>query len=488
MNKPLGDVENVKSKSVRGVVILTGRTFVLQVVSFIAQLLLFAYLGVYEFGVFAIVSAVVNFLTYFSDIGLAAALIQKKEDPTEEDLKTTFTIQQVLIFTLVAILFLFSSQISQHYKLDSAGTYLMYALGLSLIFSSLKSIPSVLLERNLEFVKLVFPQILETVIYNIVLVVLAVKGFGLTSFTVAVLLRGIVGLVTIYWIQPWKPGFAFSIKSLKELFRFGVPYQINSLLATIKDDGVILVLGSILTPLGVGVLSFAQKIARYPLTFFMDTVTKVTFPAFSRLQDEKDHLERSVTRSIFFICLLVFPSLAGIVILMPLVVDVIPRYSKWENAIIPMTFIAVNFAFAAATTQLTNLLNAIGKIKITFYLMIMWTVLTWIFVPFLALKYGVNGAALGYGLVGMSSIIAIYWARKYVNFSVADSIVKPLIGTMIMVVVLMFVKRFLPVNLLSLQILVLSGILAYGVSMVSIIGVSLLDDAKKSFKTIVGKN
>src|SRR3989344_5170958 len=137
----------------------------------------------------------------------------------------------------------------------------------------------------------------------------------------------------------------------------------------------------------------------------MDTVTKVTFPAFSRMQDSKDHLERSVTRSIFFICLLVFPSLVGIVVLMPLITQIVPRYEKWAIAIVPLIFISINFAFAAATTQLTNLLNAIGKIKITFFLMIMWTILTWVFIPFLALRYGVDGASVGYSLVGVSSII-----------------------------------------------------------------------------------
>jgi O-antigen/teichoic acid export membrane protein len=207
-------LETVKKRSVRGVVVLTGRTFILQIVGLVAQLFLFAYLGKYEFGVFAIVSAIINFLVYFSDIGLAAALIQKKEKPTDTDLKTTFLIQQALVFSLIVLVFLLSPSITKHYSLSVDGKYLLYALSISLILSSLKSIPSVLLERKLEFVKLVFPQILEQVVYNVILVFLAMKGFGLKSFSVAVLARGIVGLITIYILQPWKPGFAFSRKTL----------------------------------------------------------------------------------------------------------------------------------------------------------------------------------------------------------------------------------------------------------------------------------
>ena len=481
------DIKTVKKRSVTGVVILTGRTFILQAISLVAQLFLFAYLGGYEFGVFAIVSAIINFLVYFSDIGLAAALVQKKEKPTDTDLKTTFLIQQVLVLTIIAVVVVLTPFFTNKYSLNHDGQILLYALSLSLFFSSLKSIPSVLLERKLEFVKLVFPQILEQVVYNVILVILAMKGFGLMSFTYAVVIRGVVGVAALYVLQPWLPGFAFSRKTLSGLFKFGIPYQINTFLATFKDDGITIILGGILGPVGVGILSFAQKIARLPLTFFMDTVTRVTFPAFSRMQDARDHLERSVTRSIFFICLLVFPSLVGITILSPILVRVVPRYNQWIPALIPIIFVSVNFMFAAATTQLTNLLNAIGKIKITFYLMIMWTVLSWLFIPMLAKKFGVVGASIGYSLVGASSIVAILIAKKYVNFSIINSMVKPAVGSFVMGVSLIVARRFLPVSIKSMVALTTIGVIIYMTSMLSMMGLSLVEDVKRSLKTLLNK-
>ena len=480
-------LETVKERSVRGVVVLTGRTFLLQIIGLVAQLFLFAYLGKYEFGVFAIVSAIINFLVYFSDIGLAAALIQKKEKPTDSDLKTTFFVQQFLVLTIIGVVIALTPFFTQRYALNHDGQILLYALAGSLFLSSLKSIPSVLLERKLEFIKLVFPQILEQVVYNVILVFLAMKGFGLASFTYAVIARGVIGVIAIYMLQPWIPGFAFSRKTLAGLFKFGIPYQINTFLATFKDDGMTLVLGSILGPAGVGILSFAQKIARLPLTFFMDTVTRVTFPAFSRMQDHKDDLERSVTRSIFFICLLVFPSLVGISILAPILVRVIPKYNQWIPALVPIVFISINFAFAAATTQLTNLLNAIGKIKITFYLMIMWTVLTWAFIPILAIKFDVIGASIGYSLVGLSSVVAIFISKKYVNFSITDSMIKPAIGAIVMGAVLLIMRNFLSVSIVSMEILIGVGFVVYISSMLSMVGLGLIEDAKRSFKTIVSK-
>ncbi len=480
-------IEDVKARSVRGIVVLTGRTFFLQVIAVVAAGFLWAYLGPAELGVFIILNSVINFLNYFSDIGLAAALIQKKTHPTETDLRTTFFVQELLIVSLLVVVFLLTPFFKQHFSLTTDGVWLLYALALSFLLSSFKSIPSILLERKLDFIKLTFPQILEQVLYYVLLVYLAVNGYGIKSFTIAVIARDIIGVVAIYWLQPWRPGFAFSKATLKDLFKFGIPYQINTLLAAFKDDGMTIVLGGILGPVGIGYWGTAVKFARYPLTFFMDTVTRVTFPAFSRMQDEPEHLARSVTRSIFFICFLVFPSLAGLSIVAPYIVSVIPRYNQWQPALFALTFVSVNFMFAAATTQLTNLLNAIGKIRITFYLMIMWTALTWLLMPFLSSKFGVNGAAVGYSLVGSSSVVAIFIAKKQVNFSLYHSIGKPLIGTLLMAAVLVILRMFLPVTAYSIVILSLVGAIVYGVIMVALVGVSLVEDAKKSFKTVLGR-
>ena len=364
---------------------------------------------------------------------------------------------------------------------------MLYALGISLFLSSLKTIPSVLLERELEFGKLTIPQVLENLVYSLLAVFLAWRGFGITSFTFAVLARGAVGLVTIYLLRPWVPSFGVSKESLKKLLSFGVPYQLNTFLATVKDDGMTAVLGGILGPAGVGLLGWAQKWAYAPLRFFMDHVIKVTFPAFARMQDEKAELARTVTRSIFFICFLVFPSLIGLLIVAPILVKVIPRYEKWEPALIPLSLIAINTVFAAVTTQLTNLLNSIGKIKTTFKLMLFWTGITWLLVPFMAIKYGVNGTAGAYAVIGMTSLIAIYIVRKIVKFSLIDSAVRPAMATVIMGVALFYIRRFLPVSFSSVWALILTGAVIYFFSIYIIIGSSIIWDVKKTLKNLFSK-
>jgi O-antigen/teichoic acid export membrane protein len=329
---------------------------------------------------------------------------------------------------------------------------------------------------------------LEDLVYNVTVVYFAWRGFGISSFTYAVLLRGVVGVIAIYVLQPWKPGFSLSKTSLKNLLGFGIPYQLNNFLATVKDDGLTIVLGGILGPSALGFLGTAQRASQYPLRFFMDNVTKVTFPAFSRMQDDKEQLARVVGRSVFFICATVFPTLAGLVILFPNILQIIPKYQKWEPAYIPLIFFSANSLIGAFTTQFTNTLNAIGKIKTTFKLMIMWTSLSWLLIPYLAVKGNIIGASLGYFLVSVTSVVAYFILKKLVNFDAFYSIGKPFISSIAMLAVLVVCMRFIEGNnLLTFSALVLLGGATYLLTLYFLTGKVFLEDVKKTFESIINR-
>ncbi len=479
------NLEIVKKRTVSGVVALTFRTFFLQIVGLAAFGVYGSLFEIAQLGTYSLVLAVKNFLSYFSDIGLAGALIQKKEALTDEDLKSTFLIQQSLVIFLLVVLFFATPFLQDFYKWSDEIVYLLWALGVSFFISSLRTIPTVILERKLQFEKLIIPQIADTIVFNATVIYLATQGFGLTSFTVGVLLQALVGLVLTYILQPWTPGFAFSKSALKTLLRFGVPYQTNTFLAMLKDDGLILVLGRILGDSGIGLLMWGQKWGQAPLRFFMDQVIKVTFPAFSRLQSKEDELANAVSRAVFFVCFLVFPAVIGLAILAPVIIEIVPRYAKWQPALFALSMFGTSALFAAVTTPLTNALNAIGKIKITFYLMIMWTILNWLLIPYLAINYGINGAAVGYALVSASSVVAIIIIRKYVSFTLGTPVLKPLVASLGMGIILLIIRNMMPPSLQWVVILLVFGGLVYSFGILLLVGQTLLKDARKVFYALI---
>ncbi|OGD70924.1 hypothetical protein A3A84_03590 [Candidatus Collierbacteria bacterium RIFCSPLOWO2_01_FULL_50_23] len=454
------DVEQIKHRSVKGVAALISRTFVVQLISFAATFGLTVFLDPSVYGIFFLVSAVVNFLAYFSDIGLAAALVQKKDKVTDQDLSTTFTVQQGIVITLLLLLFVGTPFIRTNFHLNSAAVYLMWSLGISLFLSSLKTIPSILLERDLQFNKLVIPQIAETIVFNLVAVFFAWKGLGITAFTLAILARSLTGLVLVYLIFPWRPRFGFSKDALSRLLKFGLPFQANSFLAVIKDDGMTVVLGKLIGADGLGYLGWASRWAGLPLRIFMDNVTKVAFPAFSRLQHDKVRLAKAIELSLKYLTLSTFPILIGMALLANPLVHIIPRYLKWLPALIPLYFYVYNSAWACVSTSLTNTLNALGKIKTTSKLMIMWVVLTWLLMPVLGWYRGYLGVSLAVGLIATSSVVTVIAVRRHIKFSLSASFRTSLISSAAMTIFLVFSSRF-ATNILSIGVLTISSTIVY---------------------------
>lgn len=469
----------VKKKAIKGVVTLTGRTIFLQLISVGAGFLLTIFLAPDQFGTWIAVQAFLSIFSIFQDIGLAAALIQKKETPSRKALETTFTIQNILVLCIVFVIFLATPIYRQLAHLDQQSVYLAWALAINFLFASLMSIPSILLERRLEFSKFVIPGIVGQILYQLVVVFLAWQGFGISSFSIAVLIGGFSSLVLMYVINPWRPGLAIDRNSLKDLLRFGLPYQINQIIAKIKDDGIIVLLTIILGPANIGLLGWAKKWPTQLLSLVMDPVTRVTFPAFSRMQSHPEELSKAVSKSIFFICLLVFPSLIVLILFSPTLVSFIPKYIKWQPALLALGLMSVNAAWAAVSTPLTNVLNATGRIKTTFYLMIMWTVLTWIFLPILSLRFGLNGAAAGYALVGTSSFIAIIVTLRVIKINFLESVGKPLLGSIVMLGILLLGRQLIPVSWIGIIALSALSIIVYSISMFVLVGPSLIEDTKK---------
>src|SRR4051794_31103425 len=84
------DVETIKHRARRGVLILALRTVLVQIAVLGGQVALARLLDPRDFGVFAIVQFALSFFTFFGDAGLGASLIQKKIAPTHRELSSVF--------------------------------------------------------------------------------------------------------------------------------------------------------------------------------------------------------------------------------------------------------------------------------------------------------------------------------------------------------------------------------------------------------------
>jgi len=463
MDKPLS-LEEIKTRVKKSFLSLIGRRIFLRIIGFITiNIILARTLPLETLGIFNIATSIITFFAFFSDIGLAGSLIQKNKQVKSEDLSTTFTIQQLLVGSMTIIIIIFAQFLSDYYRMGLDGVWLIRALAIAFFLSSLKVIPSVMLERNLNFIPLVWVEILETLTFNILLIYLVFKGFGLSSFTYAVLSRGIIGTTAIYLIAPVKIGIGIYKDSLKELANFGIPYQLNNILALVKDRLVPLVVARMVGSEQFTYITWSQAMAMLPLDILSE-VNRLTFPAFSRLQHDKESLSSAVEKTLFVTVMIIYPLIFGLAAILPAVISHVVT-AKFSPALLSFYLFAVSAFWAVISTIFTNVLNAIGRVRTTMKLMIFWTIITWALTPILVYFYGFIGVGISSFLISFTSAITIILVKKVLVIRITNAIFIPTLCSLLMGGVVFVYSYYFVRDQLTLA----SAILLGGVVYVSLI-------------------
>ncbi len=470
-------LQSIKKKSVAGALSYFARTIILQGIGLASVMVLSWYFTPEDFGIYGLVIPVVGILTFFSDVGLAASLIQKKSKPTKTDYITAFTVQQLLSWVIVGVVLLILSTGKIQAKTGITGQWILLSLAIAFPLASLKTIPSVILERKLDFSKLVIPQILEQLTFNGILIFLAIKGSGAVSYAYAIFARSIIGAVSMSIIQPWPIRFGFDKNSFQEMFKYGFKFQLNDLLARIKDQLFYLLLGFYFSLSEFGYINWGKNYSMYPYNLTVQNVMAITFPTFSRLQDNKDALRKAIEKSLFFITIAIFPILVGMSVFIWPFIQLVPKWVKWEPAVFSLIFFSLSIAWGAISTPLTNTLNAIGEINKTLKLMVMWTILTWIVTPVCIYFFGYNGVALSALLISFTSIFSIFMVKKVVPINFLDQVWRQTLAAFVMAFIGYIGLKYWEMSFLHLAI----GMIIAGVSY---LGTLLIVGKNKLFSEI----
>ncbi len=426
------DVQNLKKRSVLGALSYFGTTLGLNLIALIANFLLMAFLDPADFGVYGFVMQINAILVFFSDVGLASSLIQAKKEPKNNDYHTVFWTQQALswVIFVLALALVLSGLVQQ--KTTIAGNWILLALAISFPLATLKTVSSIKLAREMKFYKLVIPQIFEQIFYNLILITLAWRGFGVMAYAYAILARAIVGVIVMLIIKPYRPAWFFDKISFKKTIKFGLKFQANDLLARIKDNLFYLVVGWQLPAQEFGYISWAKNWSMYPYNLTVQNIMNITFPTFSRLQDRLDLLRKALEKSLFFITLVIFPIITGMITFIYPLTVVIPSYAKWQAAIPTFVLFTLSIAWSAISSPLTNTLNATGRINQTLKLMIFWTLLTW-GLTFPLINYlGFEGVAWSAFLISFTSVFPVMMVKKFTGFVLWPNIWRQLLSSVAM--------------------------------------------------------
>jgi len=465
MEENKNDASQIKEKAIKGTLTLTARRIILKAISALGMIFLARLLTQSEFGIFGIINFVVfTLFGFLSDIGLGASLIQKKEKIKKDDLSTVFSVQLILVLFLNILVWVLSPWLVNVYHLSHSAIWLVRVTAFCLILTSFKTIPSVLLEKELLYHKLLIPDIAETISFNFLAVILAYFNFGVWSLTIALIVRTFLGAIVLFIVSPWPIIFRISKKSLKHLLSFGLPYQANSLLALLKDNLTPTIIAFFYGPAAVGFVNLAKGIASKPMEI-TNVVNRVVFPTFSKIQNDREQVARWMEKGIKMMSYLYLPLVFGLLVTArPILTFVYASKSdKWLPALSALYPFLIGALPVVMTTTATNVLYALGYSKIVLRLMVIYTALTWVVGIPLIIKIGYSGIAWAGMAVAVVSVVLVSRELKKakVKFSLRRAMMVPFWASFLMATTIYWPTKIYVRNIPSLLGMVILGVIFY---------------------------
>ena len=464
-----------------GIIYFFGNSSYAAVLGLIANLVFTIFLTPAEYGLYFIVLSLIAIFNYFTDLGLAAALIQKK-DPQEEEFQTAFTIQLGLVSFIIILGLLLIPLIQFYYHFDHSGVSLYLAMLFSLFLLSFKSVPSVRLERHLDYSKIVLTQAVESTLFYGTSILLMFFGFRIYALVGGILIRSVIGVFLIYYFTRWHPKLHFDKTIAKSILKFGIPFQSNVFLAFIKDDLLNLYLANRLGLAGIGYVGWAKKWAEAPLRIIMDNVNRVLFPVFSRFQDDREKIRTGVEKIIFYNSLILMPTLVGAYLIMPSFVNIVPKYQKWLIALPSFNFFLISSLLVSFASPLINIFNSMGRVKTSVKFMLLWIILNWTVVPFLVGIYGFMGVSLAFSLNALSFVFVWSRMRALVGADFLSSLKKPVISSLFMLLSVKISQSYVSGDLGKMIVSIGVGFAAYAFMILLLTRGSFVTEIVSAFK------
>ena len=359
MSRPELDAGVVKSRALAGVKAMGGLAVLSQLVRMGSLLIVARLLDQEDYGIFGAVAYISAIGMFFGDVGLKGALVRQPEAPTRDEELTVFLFQQMLAGLTVLVILSMTPVFISTLRLPPAAAPMLAALAMGMFLSSLRVVPQLLLERELKFPTIARCEFIANTSATIGTIVLAVVGVGAWALVGGVLIQGAVLLAGMWTATRWRPAGRFRLPIVKQLARFGLPFQLNAIVPALAAGWTPFLVTRFLSVGALGFVNFANSLASTPQVL-SNTLARVAFPTYSRLQtDERafiQSLRGSIRRLTALLCVLV----PLFIILAPVAIPILFG-DQWRPAASIVQWFSVAFVFTTLTGILASVQNATAK-------------------------------------------------------------------------------------------------------------------------------
>ena len=380
-----------------------------QAFSFVVPLILARLIAPSEYGVVALMTIFLSLSQTLIDGGFGNALVQKKE-LTQTDICSIFYFSIVMGSVLYLLLF-FTSPIIAHFYSQPILKWLLRVSSLNLVLFSILTVPNALFQRRMQFRKYTLIHLVCTIISGSISMVLAWRGLGVWALVLPSVFAQILLTILLCFHIDWHPTLNFSWRALGQMFKFGGKLLSANLINAFFTNIYGLLIGRFFKPEDLAFYNRGNSLPGMITSSLRSTIGKVFFPAWAKLQDERDKLRESLRQAIRVYCFVLFPCLTILMVCGSSVIEFLIG-ARWLPAVPylwiftavqafePLMYLNMQAFIAIGASGLYLKLELIKKICLILGL-------------FLGFRFGPIGLAIASGIVlAPISLILNTWPNK----------------------------------------------------------------------------
>ena len=393
-----------------------------------------------DFGLIAYLAIFIAISHSFINSGFGQALIQK-QDATNLDESSIFYFSSCIGFIAALIMFFSAPYIADFYN-EQQLVLITKILAISLVINSFGHVQWNLMQKNLDF-KLQFKvNIYSTIISGSVSILMAVQGFGFWSLVTRLILSDLMITLLLWIYYKWRPSLNFSFSSLKTMYVFGSRLFIVSITNALFTNIYETIIGKYFISTQLGYYSKAKGYSMYPVSILNGIISQVTFPVFSKLQNDKLQLKNYASKSLIMITFVTFPFMFGLIIIAEPLIEVVLT-DKWLPIVPYFQLLCVIGILYPLQTVNLNVLNAQGRSDLFLLINIIGKILIATAV-FLTYDKGITYMIYGQIITAIISyFLNTYYTKKLVNYSVVQQVID-MLPAFVISLIMGFVIYYLP--------------------------------------------
>lgn len=382
----------------------------LQLSRMIVALVLARLLAPHDYGLAAMVLVFSSLVLVFSDLGLGAALVQRR-NLTEDDRCTAFwtTLGAGLVFTWLAAL---SSPLIASFYGEARVGKLCAAFSLIFVIVSLGATQEALLVREMRFRSLELRTMAGTAAGAVAGISVAVAHQGAWAIIIQQLAEATVSAALLWVASPWRPELRYSRSSLRSLWGFSGWLVGNRLLYYLNRNGQNIVVGRFAGAAALGAYTIASNVILAPFSRIAGPIQRVLWPAFAEIQDDTERIAAGWARVTRVLGAIAIPALVGLIIVAPDFVKIFlgPRWHSATPIIQALAWIGI---LQAVQVVNVDILQARNRTSLVFHYMLFFCVAN-LAAFSVGLHWGVLGAAIAYAISStfVEPVLSVLTARE----------------------------------------------------------------------------